>query len=468
MLYRTKMEYLEWQQRRHDRMVLLAGKFNFPVPQPLPCPEGMDQKEVSLIKVENVRFSYDVAAGLPFIFDNPISYEIKVGTRVGIMGPNGAGKSTFLKLITGKLEPTEGNIITNPEYKLAYFGQHSTKELTLTMTPFEFMCQSFPNANQGELKQHLEKTSISSGPMNTRMENLSFSQRSCVIFSKLTFEPPHLLIMDEPTNFLDLDSVDSLINAANKFNGGLIVVTHNRDFLSRCSKIFLSIVPGAFLEFPTMKAAERATYSFVSALESGKQIDVKNAIVNNRGGGAVHTEETMKLQQARLTAQQAEEKQKQDVKQAEVDRVAKLAAEKEARRLAKVAAQKTDWKPDEKCWVPVQKGKLTTYVLATVKRNVPALGVTVELPDGKVLMIDAKKLKQENPNASVSQSAPAGRGQSAPQSGGRGSAPQKGGGRGNQNQNQGGRGGGGRGQPQQRGRGGGQRGRYAPVGVSPA
>lgn len=69
--------------------------------------------------------------------------------------------------------------------------------------------------------------------MESRMKNLSFSQRSCVIFAKLTFVPPHLLIMDEPTNFLDLDSVDSLIKAANKFKGGLIVVTHNRDFLKR-------------------------------------------------------------------------------------------------------------------------------------------------------------------------------------------------------------------------------------------
>eukprot|EP01084_Bolivina_argentea_P144999 254280_1 len=220
-------------------MVLLAGKFNFKAPKPLPAAPGQDQKDISLIKVDNVRFSYDVEKGLPFIFDTPISYEIKTGTRVGIMGPNGAGKSTFLKLVTGKLQPVEGSITTS-KFDLAYFGQHSTKELGDEDTALEFMISSFPDANEGELKNHLEKTSIAGDDMHKRMKNLSFSQRSCVIFAKLTFVPPHLLILDEPTNFLDLDSVDALIRAVNGFQGATVLVTHNRDFLRRCSQHFLS------------------------------------------------------------------------------------------------------------------------------------------------------------------------------------------------------------------------------------
>eukprot|EP00474_Spongospora_subterranea_P008653 CRZ09111.1 hypothetical protein [Spongospora subterranea] len=395
-LYRTKMEYKEWLRVRYERQMMLTGKFTFKAPEPLACLPGQEQADVSLIKVEDVRFTYDAEKGLPYIFDTPISYEVKIGTRVGIMGPNGAGKSTFLKLITGKLVPTEGKIIVNPKFTLAYFGQHSTKELQLDMTPFEFMCVSFPKANQGELKNHLKKTSISDDPMNTRMRGLSFSQRSCVIFAKLTFVPPHLLIMDEPTNFLDLDSVDSLITAVNKFSGGLIVVTHNRDFLKRCSKHFLSIVPGAFLEFNTMKAAERATYSFITALEEGQLIDHKAAIMNNRGGGAIHTEEYLAESAARLTEQQRLAKEKADALAAEQERVQAIAAEKEAKRLAKVAAQKTDWVAGEKCWAPVG-GK---FVLATVMRNIPSMGVTVQLESGKTVMIEAKKLKVENPESS--------------------------------------------------------------------
>jgi ATP-binding cassette, subfamily F, member 3 len=391
--YPIFLRYRQWQVARQERKKLMASKFTFKAPAHLTLPEGVSQQsDVSLIKVENVRFSYDPEK-LPFIFNDPISYEIKVGTRVGIMGPNGAGKSTFLKLITGKLEATSGKITINPEFALAYFGQHSTKELKLEMTPIEFMVSSFPDANRGQLLLHLEKTSITATNANTAMKNLSFSQRSCVIFAKLTYVPPHLLIMDEPTNFLDLDSVDSLISATLKFTGGLIVVTHNRDFLSRCSRSFLSIVPGAFLEFPDMKSAERATYSFISALEEGRAVDAKNAILQNRGGGAAHTEEDQEARRAALTSQQLAARAKAEAEEAEKRAIQAAAEEKEAKRLEKVAKQRLDWQVDEKVWVN-QGGK---WQQATVTRNVPDVGVTVQLANGSFAMVNANKIKEEDP-----------------------------------------------------------------------
>jgi len=392
-LYRTKMEYNKWQQDRLEREVLLTGKFTFKSPAALKAPEGVEQEDISLIKVENVRFSYGPERGLPFIFDNPISFEVKMNTRVGVMGPNGAGKSTFLKLITGKIKPVDGTITTNPDYELAYFGQHSTAELKMEETPFEFMCLSFPKANEGKLKQHLNKTSISDNDANTRMGNLSFSQRSCVIFAKLTFVPPHLLIMDEPTNFLDLDSVDSLIKAANSFKGALITVTHNRDFLKRCSRDFLSIVPGQFLTYETMKEAERATYSFITALENGEQVDAKTAIMQNRGGGAKHTDEYLEESAKARKVQEAKAKKKAAKIQAAKDLAAAELAEKEAKRKAKLALVRTDWKADEVCWAPVKKA----WKKGVVKRNIPGMGVTVVLDTGKSLMIEAKKLRAEQP-----------------------------------------------------------------------
>lgn len=104
-----------------------------------------------------------------------------------IRSPNGAGKSTFLKLITKKLIPTDGTITHNPEFVTAYFGQHSTKELDLEKSALEFMQWKFPKANVGILKSHLAKTSVGDSIMESRMKNLSFSQRSCVIFAALTF-----------------------------------------------------------------------------------------------------------------------------------------------------------------------------------------------------------------------------------------------------------------------------------------
>ncbi|KAJ3077812.1 hypothetical protein HK102_004949 [Quaeritorhiza haematococci] len=449
--------YQAWREARYQRNVLLQSKFTFPAPKPLPTPEGMKPSEVSLIEVKDVRFSYDEAKGLPFIFDTPISYNVKLSTRVGIMGPNGAGKSTFLKLITEKIKPTSGTVTINPDMTIAYFGQHSTKELNLEDSAIDFMKASFPKVNVGVLSQHLTKTSVGESAQQSRMKNLSFSQRSCVIFAKLTFVPPHLLILDEPTNFLDLETVESLISACKKFSGALITVTHNRDFLKKTSKQFLSIVPGGFLEFASMKEAERATYSFIAALEEGKYVDVKSAIQQNRGGGAIHSAEYLAAQAQRREAVMTQAQREAAEAKAEAERIeAEKAAKAEARK-AKLAAQKTDWVAGDVCWAPV-KGN---YVQATVIRNVPGMGVTVELSTGGRAALDARKLKEENPQGGAAPAAnggPKANGNVKPNGTANGhSGPGSAGGRGGRG-GQGGRGGrggqGGRGGRGGRGRGG--------------
>jgi len=276
-----------WRAAYQKKLVQMAGKFTFPKADELAPPAGVSLNEdgsVTLIKLEDVRFSYNAEKGLPFIFDTPISFEVTTKSRYGIMGPNGAGKSTLLKLLTKKIHPTEGKFSEHPSFVLAYFGQHSTAELEMEKTPLEFMVDQFPDSAIKNLRDHLAKTGVDGGVESTRMQNLSYSQRSCVIFSKLTYVCPHLLIMDEPTNFLDLESVDSLIAAANKFPGALLVVTHSRGFLRKCAKKYLSVVPGQFLAFDGMKEAEEATYTFIQELESGVKFD---ASALSAGGGSM-------------------------------------------------------------------------------------------------------------------------------------------------------------------------------------
>jgi len=191
--------------------------------------------------------------------------------------------------LTHKLKATTGNVIPHPNFKLAYFGQHSTAELDMEATPMSFMQDSFPKYNVGQLRQHLGKTGIVGTIADTRIKGLSYSQRSCVIFAKLTLESPHLLILDEPTNFLDLESVDSLISACNKYKGALLLVSHNRDFLKKCAKQFLSIVPGRFELYDDLKTAEKSTYTFIQEMEAGGKISGKTVIMENPGGGSIHS-----------------------------------------------------------------------------------------------------------------------------------------------------------------------------------
>jgi ABC-type molybdenum transport system ATPase subunit/photorepair protein PhrA len=289
---RQRLDKKAWADNYHQKQVAMQSKFTFPPPVALSIPEGVDpatpQSEISLINLQDVTFSYNLSTG-HYIFQSPISFNVRLGTRVGVMGPNGAGKSTFLKLLTHKLKPTSGTVTPHANFKLAYFGQHSTAELDMEATAMSFMQESFPKYNVGQLRQHLGKTGIVGPIADTRIKGLSYSQRSCVIFAKLTLESPHLLILDEPTNFLDLESVDSLISACNKYKGALLLVSHNRDFLKKCARQFLSIVPGRFELYDELKTAEKATYTFIQEMEAGAKISGKTVIMENPGGGSIHS-----------------------------------------------------------------------------------------------------------------------------------------------------------------------------------
>jgi len=286
MLGKQKHEKKLWSDKYYQHQVALAGKFTFPAPVALSNAENLPLDDISLINLQNLRFSYNPAEG-HYIFADPIDFNVKASTRCGVMGPNGAGKSTLLKLLTHKLTPTSGTVTHHPNFQLAYFGQHSTAELDLEKTPIEFMSEQFPGETTGSLRQHLAKTSVVGTIADTRMVRLSYSQRSCVVFAKLTYVCPHLLILDEPTNFLDLESVDSLISACNKYKGALLLVSHNRDFLKKCAKQYLSVVPGSFKMYDNIKDAENGTYSFIAEMEEGGKVSGADALMNTPGGGSV-------------------------------------------------------------------------------------------------------------------------------------------------------------------------------------
>lgn len=236
-----------------------------------------------IVAINAVRFSYNPGT-LPWIFDTPISFTVQycpISTRVGVMGPNGAGKSTFLKLLTGRLTPTNGSVDRNLKAQVGYFAQHHSAELDMNLTPMEYLKLQFPDElNSGMLRKHLGKVGVVGPLAETRLKSLTHGQRSCVMFAKITYACPHLLIMDEPTNFLDLASIDSLISATNKYRGALLLVSHNRGFLLKCATQFLSIVPGQFLLFNDLKSCEQSTYSFIADLEQGITISAKDLVQN--------------------------------------------------------------------------------------------------------------------------------------------------------------------------------------------
>jgi len=218
---------------------------------------------------------------------NKVELSIRAETRVGLLGPNGAGKSTFLKLITDKLTQNSGEITRHPTAIVAYFAQHTVQDIDIQLTPIEYMIQQFPQVEKaGLLRSHLAKVGIIGDKADSRMTSLSGGLRACVVFAKITYICPHLLIMDEPTNFLDLESIDALIAATNKYKGALMLVSHNRGFLLKCAKQYLSIVPGKFDLFDELKLCERSTYQFIEEMEAGVKVGAQDLVRKNPSADA--------------------------------------------------------------------------------------------------------------------------------------------------------------------------------------
>ncbi|QDZ23211.1 ABC transporter [Chloropicon primus] len=187
----------------------------------------------SLISFDEVSFAYtgkDGARG-PTLFDK-VSFGVDADSRIALVGANGAGKTTLLNLMTGRLQCTSGYVNRSPQVRVSVFSQHHVDGLDLCLRPLEYMLKEFPNTSDDVMRGHLSRFGI---PQELQMQNMykmSGGQKSRVAFAKITFDKPHVLLLDEPSNHLDMDAVDALIQGLNVYKGCVILVSHDEHLIS--------------------------------------------------------------------------------------------------------------------------------------------------------------------------------------------------------------------------------------------
>ncbi|PIT16795.1 ATP-binding cassette domain-containing protein [Snodgrassella alvi] len=182
-----------------------------------------------IAEIEHASFSYG-----EHIIMRDFSSIIQRGDKIGLIGPNGVGKTTFLKLILGELQPTLGKIRQGSRQEVAYFDQFRSA-LNENDTVFDTIGQGNDYVEIGGQRKHvigyLEEFLFSPARVRSEVKSLSGGERNRLLLAKLFTRPANILVLDEPTNDLDIDTQELLEELLRDYNGTVFLVSHDRTFL---------------------------------------------------------------------------------------------------------------------------------------------------------------------------------------------------------------------------------------------
>ncbi|OLF78585.1 ABC transporter ATP-binding protein [Alteromonas sp. W12] len=189
------------------------------------------------ITLEELGHSYP---DLP-LFDNA-NLLLEAGQRLAIIGENGAGKTTLLKCLVNDIEPTAGSYKWAENAAIGYIPQDNAKYFAEDITMFEWMSQwRSPKHDDLQIKGMLGRLLFTSDDFNKRVQVCSGGEKNRLLFGKLMLQDINVLVMDEPTNHMDMESIESLNNALYKFDGTVIFVSHDREFVSSLATQIIEI-----------------------------------------------------------------------------------------------------------------------------------------------------------------------------------------------------------------------------------
>ncbi|VAX16243.1 Bis-ABC ATPase YheS [hydrothermal vent metagenome] len=233
----------------------------------------------TVMTVKDISFSYDRKPENN-LFSN-ISLQIKRNDRIAIIGANGKGKSTLLNCLSGELTPCSGSIIPHPKASLGHFGQTNIDSLNAKNRVVDEILTSNPNLSLQAAHAICGAMMFDGDLSKKKVKVLSGGERSRVLLGKIISRPTNLLLLDEPTHHLDVESIESLTEELDTYQGALVIVTHSELLLRSLAENLIifhrggaEYFHGGYDDFLEKIGWEGAP---VKSKKSGKQMSKKQA-----------------------------------------------------------------------------------------------------------------------------------------------------------------------------------------------
>ncbi|WP_041928553.1 ATP-binding cassette domain-containing protein [Methylotenera mobilis] len=238
----TKARQAQSRIKALERMEMISAahidsQFSFEFRAPIAAPDP-------LLVLDGMSVGYQ---DKPLISN--IELAIRPGERIGLLGKNGAGKTTLIKLLAHELAPLSGKRVEGKDLNIGYFAQHQLEQLRPDESPLQHMMKLDPLTREQEHLNYLGGFDFKGDMARSPCANFSGGEKSRLALALLIWTRPNLLLLDEPTNHLDLEMRHALTLALQDFEGGVILVSHDRALLRATCDEFVLVADGKAMQF---------------------------------------------------------------------------------------------------------------------------------------------------------------------------------------------------------------------------
>lgn len=242
----TKAKQAQSRVKALARMQTLAplhaeANIDIRIPQPDDTPDTM-------VRLKDASVGYELD-GQRRVILSEISQRVEAGDRIGVLGVNGAGKSTLIKLIAGELESLTGERSAAKTLKIGYFAQHQMDVLDAKATPLLHLARIAPNIREQQQRNYLAQFGFTGDRVNEPIAPFSGGEKARLALALVVWHKPNLLVLDEPSNHLDVETREALTTALAEYEGSLLLVSHDRHLLRTTVDKFWLVANGQALVF---------------------------------------------------------------------------------------------------------------------------------------------------------------------------------------------------------------------------